>query len=117
VNKNLKKHYQNKEERKEILNFVKENSISDKGNVMNYVNSLTNQGFKKYFHKTWKRFDVVSMLHFSPAMTTNNHIEREFRSLKLAIKTANPINELISELYLYSKAKSINEACDKVWFI
>ena len=67
--------------------------------------------FKKYFIKTWEnRFPPPLWDHHyrSPSIlpySTNNLVEREFRSVKLAIGTHSKVHHVIEKLFLYHTAK------------
>jgi hypothetical protein len=116
VNKNLIKYF-NRDESKEILKEIKSLTVGGNENqkkLSEYINTIDNENFVSYFHKTWDRYKLNSMISFNSSLSTNNHVEREFRSLKLAVQQGLPVCKLIKELYFYSRTKKINEGQDKV---
>lgn len=124
LTKNLaKKTILSLDERKALLKLIRDEVTSKKeAQILPLLKGKSLVKFAKYFKSTWEgRFppEIWDFYYRSPIIikySTNNLIEREFKSLKTAIGTRSSLEHLVNSIYFYQCAKEINST-NKVNFI
>lgn len=106
------------DKRKEIIARIKElSTTTNSQETFEYILTLQSQEFAKYFEQTWMSNSIKDLWNWQKIPSpfqTNNNIEREFKSLKTAIRKNIPVNDMIEELFAYSRAKEENTKSKKV---